>query len=288
MRNSFLRITAAVARALPGPLRSALYRLGPLTRLTRRALNRAAPLGISETVVAAGPLAGARLLLDLQSEKDLWLGTYEPQLLAAIEDLARPGMTAFDVGANIGYITVLLARRVGPEGKVFAFEPLPANLERLRANLALNGLERLVAVIPCGVTDAVRSAAFFVHASGGMGKVEGSAGRDEHYPGRITVETTDLDTFVYARGNPAPSLVKVDIEGGEVLAFAGMRRLLREARPILLVELHGPEARARAQDELGEARYRLCHIRHGFPQIERPDSLAWKAYVAAFPEENHG
>lgn len=284
----FLRLAAAVARVLPHPIRSALYRLGPLTRFVRGSLNRAAPSGLSEAVVAAGPLAGARLLLDLQSEKDLWLGTYEPHLLAAIEDLAQPGITAYDVGANIGYTTILLARCVGAEGKVFAFEPLPANLERLRANLALNGLEARVTVAPVAASRETRSAPFLVHDSGGMGKVEGSAGRDEPYRDRITVETIDLDAFVYARGNPAPSLIKMDIEGGEVLALSGMRALLRQERPILLIELHGPEARAGVWEELGQARYHLRRLARGFPPFAQPEALGWKVYLAAFPEKANG
>ncbi len=253
----------------------------------RGALNRAAPHGLSEAVVAAGPLAGAHMLLDLQSEKDLWLGTYEPRVLEAVERLAEPGATAYDVGANIGHISILLARRVGPLGRVFAFEPLPANLERLRANLALNGFEVRVTVIPAAVSRETRAATFLVHASGGMGKLEGSAGREGQYPGTMPVGTIDLDSFVYARGHPAPSLVKIDIEGGEALALAGMQRLLREARPVLLVEVHGPEARRSSCEVLGEARYRLCRIGRGFPRIDRPDELDWKAYVAAFPEETN-
>jgi FkbM family methyltransferase len=261
--------------------------LGPITRVTRSVLNRAAPQGLTETTVAAGPLAGVRLLLDLQSEKDLWLGTYEPRVLRAIEDLARPGTTAYDVGANIGYLTILLARRVGLEGRVFAFEPLPGNLERIRANLALNGLEGRVTVTPAAVADESRRAAFLVHASGGMGKLQGSAGREEQYPSTIPVETIDLDTFVFARGNPAPALIKIDIEGGEGLALAGMRRLLAEARPILLIEVHGPEAQRAAWEALRQARYRLCRIGRGFARIDQPEGLGWKAYVAAFPEEAH-
>jgi FkbM family methyltransferase len=269
-------------------LRTALYRFGPVTRFIRRALNRAAPTGLVETVVAAGPLAGAHLLLDLQSEKDLWLGTYEPDLLAAIEALARPGIIAYDVGANIGYTAILLARCVGSQGKVIAFEPLPANLERLRANLARNGLETRVTVAPFAVGREARSTAFLVHTSGGMGKMEGSAGRAAAYPDRITVEAIDLDSYVYDRGCPAPSLIKMDIEGGEVLALPGMRGLLRRQRPTLLIEVHGPEALLAARQALDEARYRLHRVARGFPPLPPAEALGWKVYLAAFPEPTNG
>jgi hypothetical protein len=88
--------------------------------------------------VAAGGLSGLTLSLDLQTEKDYWLGTYEPDLQQAIQDLVQPGMIAYDVGANIGYISLLLGLAVGKDGHVFAFEALPANVERLQKNLRLN------------------------------------------------------------------------------------------------------------------------------------------------------
>ncbi|MBI2331372.1 MAG: FkbM family methyltransferase, partial [Chloroflexi bacterium] len=138
MTHPLLALAAFAARVLPMPVKRAIYRLGPLARAVRGGLNRAAPHGLAEVTVAGGGLAGLRLQLDMQKEKDYWLGTYEPELQAALRDLARPGMTAYDVGAHIGYISLLLARAVSPSGRVFAFEPLPANLERLQANLTLN------------------------------------------------------------------------------------------------------------------------------------------------------
>ena len=69
----------------------------------------------------------------------------------------------------------------------------------------------------------------------------GSAGRDDRYESEVNVLGISLDEFVYGQGNPPPQVVKMDIEGGEVLALPGMRRVLTEARPLMLMELHGPE-----------------------------------------------
>ena len=112
MRKAILSMTARIARLLPDTMKRALYRVKPLAGLIRGGLNRLAPRGISEVEVAAGGLTGLRLRLDLQSEKDYWLGTYEPDLQAAIADLVEPGQVAYDLGANIGYISTLLARQV--------------------------------------------------------------------------------------------------------------------------------------------------------------------------------
>ena len=278
--KSILSMAAWAARVLPGPVKRAIYRAGPLARLIRGTLNRAAPSGLSEARVAAGGLAGAALLLDMQTEKDYWLGTYEPELQTIIAREVRPGMTVYDVGANVGYVSLLFARAVGPAGRVFAFEALPANLERIRANLRLNPA---AAVTPLGlaVVECARPVEFWTHASGAMGKAAGSAGRQqEAYAGKITLEGVSLDEFTYTQSNPVPQVVKMDIEGGEVLALPGMRRLLREARPLVLLELHGPEAARAAWDELSAAGYRLFQMENAAP-VESLAALDWKAYVVA-------
>lgn len=281
MGNLWLSAAAWLARLLPQGCKQAIYRIGPLARGIRRALNRAAPHGITPVTIAAGDLAGYTLALDLQSEKDYWLGTYEPELQWAVRTLVQPGMVAYDVGANIGYVSLLLARRVGPQGWVYAFEALPDNLDRLRQNVAYNPLGERIVVVSGAVTEQRGTIRFLVHASGGMGKAEGSAGRPESYPTSISVDGFSLDEFVYAEGHPAPQVVKMDIEGGEVLALPGMRRLLRTARPLILLELHGPEATQKAWEVLSEAGYRLAFMRPGFPAILSPANLPWKAYVVA-------
>jgi FkbM family methyltransferase len=273
-------MAAFAARVLPDSAKRAIYRAGPLARGIRGALNRAAPRGLAEIRVVAGTLEGCTLLLDMQTEKDFWLGTYEPELQWALGEVARPGMIAYDVGANIGYITLMLARAVGLTGSVVAFEPLPANLERLERNLALNGLSGRVRIAPVALASGEGTLRFHVHASGAMGKAEGSAGRaDEAYQAEISVPSTSLDAFVYERLGPVPHLVKMDIEGGEVLALPGMRRLLREARPTLLLELHGPDAARTAWAELAAGGYTVCRMEPGFPRVPSLEALDWKAYL---------
>jgi FkbM family methyltransferase len=279
-----LDLAAWAARWLPMPLKRLIYRFPPLAGAIRRGLNRAAPAGLTQVEVAGGGLAGWRLWLDLQNEKDYWLGTYEPELQEALAGLVRPGMVAYDVGANIGYISLLLARRVGEEGKVYAFEALPANQERLRLNLSLNNLGERVRLIPAAVVDTERPVRFLVGPSGGMGKADGSAGRrDMAYAEALGIDGLSLDCFAYERQNPPPQVVEMDIEGGEVLALPGMKRLLDEARPILLLELHGPEAAQVAWEALTSRGYRLCRMAPGYPPVRTQNELDWKAYVVALP-----
>ncbi|HEX7975445.1 MAG TPA: FkbM family methyltransferase [Anaerolineales bacterium] len=284
MPNLILSLAASAARLLPDPAKQAIYRVRPLARLIRGSLNRAAPKGLAQVTVAAGGLQGLHLLLDMQSEKDYWLGTYEPELQAAVADWVRPGMVIYDVGANIGYISLLLSRVTGKAGQIFAFEALPANQERIRANLELNEMTARMEVVPCAVVDRSRPVRFLVGPSNGMGKAEGSAGRQEvRYGEAIEVPGIALDEFVYETGNPEPQLVKMDIEGGEVLALPGMQRLLAEARPLILLELHGPEAAEAAWKQLVSAGYRICRMVPGYPGVPSYQALDWKAYIVAMP-----
>lgn len=284
MTNIVLRIAATAANRLPMAVKRLLYRFAPLARLIRGGLNMAAPQGLTTIEVAGGSLAGMRLSLNLQEEKDYWLGTYEPELQQAIKELVKPGMVAYDVGANIGYITMLLAQAVGESGQVISFEALPDNVNRLRVNLALNQMEPRVQVEAAAVVDLSRQVEFLIGPSGGMGKAQGSAGRQGvHYSQTLKIPGLALDEFVYQSGNPAPQVIKIDIEGGEVLALPGMRRLLREAKPLVLMELHGAEAARFCWEELVKSGYQIARMAPGFPAVPGWETLNWKSYLVAFP-----
>jgi FkbM family methyltransferase len=284
MKQFFLNLAALAAKLLPAPFKQAIYKIKPLARLIRGGLNRAAPTGLSQVKIAAGDLAGYTLLLDMQTEKDYWLGTYEPDLQAALHELVQPGAVIYDVGANIGYVSLLLAKAAGETGKVYAFEALPDNAERWRKNVELNGLSARMNLYAGAVTRAAGPVRFLVHASGGMGKAVGSAGRADQYQTEIEVPGISLDEFVYGQGNPPPQVVKMDIEGGEVMALPGMHRVLAEARPLMLMELHGPESARTAWETLTAAGYEIHWMRHGFPVVPSLEAMGWKAYIVARPK----
>jgi chemotaxis response regulator CheB len=122
-----------------------------------------------------------------------------------------------------------------------------------------------------------------------MGKVTGSAGRHTvEYVQTIDVDGISLDDFVYLQQKPAPDVIKIDIEGGEVLALPGMRRILKEKRPVLFLELHGPEAASVVWQELDLANYRLCTLEAGYPEVEALEKMDWKSYLVAFPRSEYG
>ena len=279
------RAAAWLAARLPGPVRSWLYRLGPVTKGVRRLLNRSVPSEPVEVEVAAGLLQGARFELDLQLEKDMWLGTYESELQTVLGRLVRPGMTIFDVGANIGYLTVALARLVGEAGTVVAFEPLEENIRRLRSALRLNNLAARVELVAAAVGAADGEGEFLVHRSVGMGKLAGSAGRQPQYTATRDVRVVSLDSWARSQPTKDPDWIKVDVEGGEGQVLAGAQQLLEGVRPGWILELHGPQASEQVWRELERADYRVHRADAGLRQVRSLDALDWKAYVIAVPAE---
>jgi FkbM family methyltransferase len=285
LEKPILKAASWAADALPASIKKLIYKVPFLARLIRRSLNAAAPESLSEVTIAAGAAKGLRIILDLQSEKDYWLGTYESDLQDAARKLIQPGDVVYDVGANVGYVSLLSARLSGKSGKVFAFEALPENVARLRKNVLINTLESRITVTHAAVIDTVRLVIFLTHPSGAMGKTLGSAGRDEQYSGRITVPGLALDAFVYDENHPTPDIIKMDIEGGEGKALAGMPRLLTEKRPILLIELHGEKAARQVWNHLRQRHFSVHQMKRGYPKVTNINALDWKAYIIAIPEQ---
>ncbi len=288
MKKTFLAIFSFFARWLPLSFKQALYTFPPIARFIRGSINAAVENGLSEVTIAAGDLKGYKIYINLKTEKSRWLGTYEPELAEAIRHFIKPSQTVYDLGANIGYISLLFAHAVGLNGKVFAFEALPENIERITKNAEINQLQQIIQVIPAAVLDKTGTVSFYTHESVGMGKAAGSAGRaEQEYKSQITVQSISLDHFVFQQNNPPPHAIKIDIEGGEVLALPGMLKVLNQFHPILFLELHGPESEQVAWQTLSAAGYTLHSMQNGFPLIKSPQQLGWKAYVIAIPKEFH-
>jgi len=284
-QSAVLKLAAGAARRLPAPVKRLIYRVKPLARFLRRLLNRSAPDGLVKVAVAAGSLQGWELFLNLKLEKDYWLGTYETDLQQAVEKFVKRGSTAYDLGANIGYISLLLAKAAGDNGAVIAIEALPANFERLKQNTSLNQPHARVTCLNAAVTDKAGPVEFLVHSSTSMGKALGSAGRQEQYGQVITVPGVTLDSLVFDQGYPPPDVIKMDIEGGEVLAIEGMRAVLTAYHPLMMIELHGEEAADAVYPVLAAAGYDMRLMKEGYPHVRSRAEIDWKTYLLALPPQ---
>jgi len=283
--KTIMKVASLFARILPAPMKRGIYKIKPLAQIIRKTLNAATPKGFFEIEIAAGILQGSYLLLDLQQEKDYWLGTYELDLQAAIEHYTQSGMCIYDVGANIGYISLMFAKLIGPSGKIFSFEALPENIKRFKRNKALNDFARNIKIIRAAVIDKSGTTQFLRHKSSAMGKAVGSAGRQEQYQESINVPAVSLDDFVFIENNPAPDLIKMDIEGGEALALQGMQKIFNNIRPILLIEIHGNIAGQIAWKLMQKNNYQVLRMGDTHIKITSLERIRPKDYLIALPNK---
>jgi FkbM family methyltransferase len=194
--------------------------------------------------VQRGPAQGIWLHLNPRTGGDYFNGEVEPEVQTALRKYLRPGMTVYDIGANIGFFSLLAARLVGPAGGVTAFEADPEIGARLRENVARNQ------GAPISVEEkAVWSSStpvFFARADTevspdrGLGHVIDNNG-ERSAPGTIRVEAVSVDEYVRKFGEP--DFIKCDVEGAEVEVFRGAEKLLKEKQPLILCEMHGEDNR---------------------------------------------
>jgi FkbM family methyltransferase len=161
-------------------------------------------------------------------------GAYEPGTLALIARLLGPGDAYFDVGANIGLMTLAAAHAVGPGGSVVAFEPHPRIFARLVENLALNGAGNALALpVALGATSAERELYAFPGVNIGRASLVAATGGVPC--GAVAVRA--LDAVIAEKRLRPPRLMKLDVEGFELDVLRGAAALLRSAAcPVLCVE----------------------------------------------------
>jgi FkbM family methyltransferase len=201
-----------------------------------------------------GPSEGLWIRLNPRTGQNVQKGIGEPQVQKALMDHLRPGMTFYDIGANIGFFSLMAARIVGPQGSVFSFEADPEIAGRLRENLARNQFTHAhveqKAVWSEPATVAFERVDPNTSPDRGLGHVSANgATRDS-----ITVEAVSLDQ--YTATHPPPDFLKCDVEGAEVAVFQGATQVFSGKRPILLVEMHSPENNRALLDKFAGYGYR--------------------------------
>ena len=178
----------------------------------------------------------------------------EPWTVRWLEEYLNPDEVLYDVGANVGAYT-LLAAIATPGVRVISFEPSPANLDALCANLELNDVTERVTPIPLALGDEPRSAALDPDAAvpGGSPSVDSQAS-----PGAMRVLVDRLDDVVERFGLPSPHHLKVDVDGGELEVLAGAERTLAAGTArSLMVELDR-ERESAVVERLGGLGYGLA------------------------------
>lgn len=168
-------------------------------------------------------------------------GTREEQLKYVIERVVAPGDVILDVGANIGYYTIMLSKLVGETGMVYAIEPEPRNFERLQKNVQLNGIESIVETHQIGASDAVGTGTLHVSRHSNLHSFLGPTGADDTKGDQnIELPLTDVSTFI--QGKRRVDLLRMDIEGYEVEVISGLEAAIVDGSWTgkILFECHFP------------------------------------------------
>jgi FkbM family methyltransferase len=180
--------------------------------------------------------AGAGLKLRFPQNLDYVSGSSEKPVQDAMAEHVKRDSVFYDVGANVGFFSLLAARLVGPGGRVHSFEPVSENAASVRENARLSGLSN-VTVHEVAVGRAGGSQELLLTAWDGGATLSTSVVKPPNPSGRRVVRLVALDDYIKAERLPAPHFVKIDVEGAELDVIEGMARTIAESRPALLYEV---------------------------------------------------
>lgn len=192
----------------------------------------------------------------------IWLGSYEADKQQLLTKLPLESTTVLDIGANVGWFSILLSRLVGPTGNVIAFEPLPRNLNLFQQHIQLNKLENIT-VYPVALSNK----------SGVMRFATSSFPEQGHLAekGDLEVFVTTLDSLNEL--NPV-SLVKIDVEGGEANVLRGGEKFFQLHRPVILLATHGKLQAAECREILTLYGYSVTPLNEDLYRLECDEWLA--------------
>jgi FkbM family methyltransferase len=161
------------------------------------------------------------------------LGTNEPHLQRIIREHVVPGDTVYDIGANIGYVSLSLAKSVGPTGRVIAFEPVPKNVDDFRESIKINQLAN-VQLLEFAASDQRGEAVIRIAENLSTASLVWHRKNPDAL--LLTIKTVQIDQLVESGDLGYPKFVKIDVEGAEGSVLKGMQRTVAAAMPVLFIE----------------------------------------------------
>jgi len=217
-----------------------------------------------------GVLKGFRMRVDWQLHRSFAYGSWEPEVVRSIQDHVHSGTRVLDIGAQSGFYSLLLSGLVGPEGTVFAFEPLPANFRILEENLRLNSIQNVM-IRREAVSDFSGNISFDFPREE-VSLIAGPLLASDNL-GTFQVPAISLDEFVRQTGGPI-HFIKMDVEGAETAVLRGAVQTLKAFHPSMVVELHHDLP----QDGLHPAITLLQELGY---QIEWLNEVAYRSHIFA-------
>jgi FkbM family methyltransferase len=194
---------------------------------------------------------GLRLRMNPRYDTTYWDGAYEQRIQEIFAKHVTSGAIVYDIGANIGFFSLLAARLAGIQGKVFAFEPDPDNAARIREHIQANQIHTVTLVTAPVWSSSTR--VFFARSTDHSSRLVGTVQASGETGNGFFEQAVSLDEF--ASTHPAPTFIKMDIEGGETEALAGATHMFEKSKPLLLLEVHNSNAEEYVKKWLTERAY---------------------------------
>lgn len=212
-----------------------------------------------------GPLKGKKWIV--ASGIKFLSGEYEPANTSIFLESLNKGDVLYDVGAHVGYYSLLASNLVGPTGQTIAFEPRPLNAHYLRRHVRSNQCRNVQLVQAC-VGETSGSCRFEVRTGSGTGHISRN--------GNMIVPIVSLDELYREKKLPTPNFIKIDVEGAEIFVLKGSKEIIAEVRPTILVATHGDEL-------LGECTNFLTAMNYHIKLIDEP-RLTYNRDILATPD----
>lgn len=194
--------------------------------------------------VICGPLRGARFILGSLSGDGsgsrVYINMVEQIQTAQIAKSLERGMVFLDIGANVGYYSILGAHRVGPTGRVFAMEPLPRNISFLHRHLTINNIQN-VTIIPMACFHELSLLNFEVADNTATSHVRKELDKwDCVGKEKIIVAGVSIDLFCKKAGI-RPDVIKIDVEGAELDVLSGAAIIIKNKSPKIFLSTHSEQ-----------------------------------------------
>ena len=219
--------------------------LGIMTKIARslvreicRLYIRARWFGREHVPIALGLAAGMLLRKTrLVRFPGIYIGRYEKEFALSFANHAQEAKVVYDIGANAGYFSFVAA--VQSDARIYAFEPVEALVDEIREVARVNGISERLSIEKVALTDTTGPVALITPGDDPTGVLETALQGQGEGKGKITVDGASLDDWLERTSAPLPSLMKIDVEGAELLVLAGARGTIEACRPAICIEVHG-------------------------------------------------
>jgi FkbM family methyltransferase len=232
-KNQAWEIIGEFARVLPQTwLESLLHSKGKLGHFASLGLIK------RDVTVKHGVASGVKFNAGAYNPETA-LGTYEMPVQEVFSQYLKPGDIFYDIGANVGFFTIVAAKIVGSAGKVYAFEPEAVNAATVRRNAQMNDYAH-VTVVEKAVSRTTGVEKLWLTENCG-GHTLASVGTVSDAKKSITVDTVSIDDLIDKKLIEPPTFVKIDVEGAEIDVLNGMTQTIKEYQPMIIYEVDDRE-----------------------------------------------